>query len=106
VDTSLRSISPQDLAARIGRADAPLPLVRRRPDLGVTGEAPSRWITRERPKIDRIACPWLVRRFIDPAAELFCAAALPLYDALYAWCRDAAGERHGWNPDLLVGAAP
>lgn len=29
---------------------------------------PSRWITRERPKIDRIACPWLVRRFIDPDA--------------------------------------
>jgi rhodanese-related sulfurtransferase len=26
------------------------------------------WITRERPKIDRIACPWLVRRFIDPDA--------------------------------------
>jgi hypothetical protein len=26
------------------------------------------WVTRERPKIDRIACPWLVRRFIDPAA--------------------------------------
>ena len=30
---------------------------------------PSRWITRERPKIDRIACPWLIRRFIDPLAE-------------------------------------
>lgn len=29
---------------------------------------PSRWVTRERPKIDRIACPWLVRRFIDPDA--------------------------------------
>ncbi|HEX7023205.1 MAG TPA: chromate resistance protein ChrB domain-containing protein [Gemmatimonadales bacterium] len=28
-----------------------------------------RWITRARPKIDRIACPWLIRRFIDPAAE-------------------------------------
>lgn len=28
-----------------------------------------KWITRERPKIDRIACPWLVRRFIDPDAE-------------------------------------
>lgn len=27
------------------------------------------WITRERPKIDRVACPWLIRRFIDPAAE-------------------------------------
>ncbi len=28
-----------------------------------------KWITRERPKIDRIACPWLISRFIDPAAE-------------------------------------
>ena len=28
-----------------------------------------KWITRERPKIDRIACPWLVARFIDPQAE-------------------------------------
>ncbi len=31
--------------------------------------AATRWVTRERPKIDRIACPWLVRRFIDPGAE-------------------------------------
>jgi hypothetical protein len=29
---------------------------------------PSLWVTRERPKIDRIACPWLIRRFIDPDA--------------------------------------
>ena len=28
-----------------------------------------RWVTRERPKIDRVACPWLITRFIDPAAE-------------------------------------
>ncbi len=28
-----------------------------------------RWITRARPKIDRIACPWLIRRFIDKDAE-------------------------------------
>jgi hypothetical protein len=27
------------------------------------------WITRERPKIDRIACPWLIQRFIDKDAE-------------------------------------
>lgn len=27
------------------------------------------WITRERPKIDRIACPWLILRFIDPQAQ-------------------------------------
>jgi hypothetical protein len=26
------------------------------------------WITRERPKIDRVACPWLITRFVDPAA--------------------------------------
>lgn len=30
---------------------------------------PTRWVTRERPKIDRVACPWLIRRFIDPDAE-------------------------------------
>lgn len=29
-----------------------------------------KWITRHRPKIDRIACPWLIRRFIDPEAEI------------------------------------
>ncbi len=32
------------------------------------------WVTRSRPKIDRIACPWLIRRFVDPkAAFLFVA---------------------------------
>ncbi len=33
-----------------------------------------RWITRERPKIDRVACPWLIARFIDSAAEFHFAA--------------------------------
>lgn len=28
-----------------------------------------KWITRERPKIDRIACPWLIKRFVDKDAE-------------------------------------
>lgn len=175
-----------------GLVERGLPTLRKRPDLGVTGERPSRWVTRERPKIDRIACPWLVRRFIDPAAEFFYApparvfdeakrlgavaydipggaithegelcsfdtllaafdlqepallalarivrgadtdrldlapqsaglkafslglsrlhaaddhamleAAMPLYDALYAWCRCAQGEPHSWNPDLM-----
>jgi rhodanese-related sulfurtransferase len=32
-------------------------------------DSSSRWVTRERPKIDRIACPWLIRRFVDPDAE-------------------------------------
>jgi rhodanese-related sulfurtransferase len=165
----------------------PLPKIRKRPDFGVTGERPSRWITRERPKIDRIACPWLVRRFVDARAQFFyvptqevfaqarrleavpfdipeapishvwercsfdallqafgleepalatlativrgadtdrldlappcagllaislglsrlypedhqmLAAGLTVYDALYAWCRGAQGERHTWK---------
>ena len=33
------------------------------------GAAENKWVTREHPKIDRIACPWLVSRFIDPNAE-------------------------------------
>lgn len=32
------------------------------------------WVTRHRPKIDRIACPWLIRRFIDPAARFLFVA--------------------------------
>jgi rhodanese-related sulfurtransferase len=38
---------------------------------GKPKDAATRWVTRERPKIDRIACPWLIRRFIDPSAEFF-----------------------------------
>lgn len=170
--------------------EAGLPTIRRRADWRVPGG--SRWITRERPKIDRVACPWLIRRFIDPLAvfdyvptpqvmaqaaatgavpydipgaavshrgercsfdalledfELrdpaldrlativrgadtdrldlapqsagllasslglsrqyprdheMLEAAMPLYDGLYAWCRQEAtgtSERHSWNPD-------
>ena len=28
-----------------------------------------KWVTRERPMVDRIACPWLIQRFVDPEAE-------------------------------------
>src|SRR5438552_3724144 len=28
-----------------------------------------KWVTRARPKVDRIACPWLIRKFVDPDAE-------------------------------------
>jgi hypothetical protein len=148
-----------------------------------------KWITRSRPVIDRIACPWLVARFVDetpeflfvPREQVFaeaertgaepydipgaalshvgdacsfdaflaryrlddpalaqlalivrgadtdrlelapqCAGLLavslgmgrmhrddhellnamfPVYDALFAWCREARGERHAWRPD-------
>ncbi|HEX4886012.1 MAG TPA: chromate resistance protein ChrB domain-containing protein [Casimicrobiaceae bacterium] len=157
--------------------------------------APTRWVTRERPKIDRIACPWFIWRFVDadavvdyvPANEVLAHAAatgatpfdvpdvayshagercsfdafvarhargdgalealadivraadtnrpgdapqaagllavslglarliasdhallhhaLLVYDALYAWCRDAREERHGWDPAGLRNAA-
>ena len=47
------------------------------------------WVTRARPKVDRIACPWLIRRFVDPAA-LF----------LFVAPTDVAGvaERFGATP--------
>ena len=33
------------------------------------GTAENKWVTREHPKIDRIACPWLISRFVNPEAE-------------------------------------
>lgn len=41
--------------------------------------APTRWVTRERPKIDRIACPWLVARFVDAQAQFL---YVPTHDVL------------------------
>jgi rhodanese-related sulfurtransferase len=49
--------------------------------------AATRWITRERPKIDRIACPWLVARFVDPEAEFVYVPAKEVMPAAKA--RDA-----------------
>jgi hypothetical protein len=75
-----------------------------------------KWVTRRKARGDRIACPWLIRRFIDPQAEFLfvpedevmetarreggfrevsrddferMALQLPVYDALYAYCRAA-----------------
>lgn len=45
---------------------------------------PSRWVTRERPKIDRIACPWFIRRFVDRDALIHFVDA--------EWVREAAVE--------------
>ncbi len=33
-----------------------------------------KWVTRARPKVDRIACPWLIRKFVDPEAEFLYVA--------------------------------
>jgi rhodanese-related sulfurtransferase len=43
--------------------------------------ASTRWVTRERPKIDRIACPWLVARFIDPGAQFLYVPAPQVLEA-------------------------
>lgn len=47
-----------------------------------------KWINRERVKVDRVACPWLIQKFIGAQAELI------VYGALYAECprRVASGQ--------------
>jgi hypothetical protein len=57
-----------------------------------------KWITRERPKIDRIACPWLIARFIDETPEFIYAPAdrvLPLAAATGAIPFDLPGVELG-----------
>ena len=63
-----------------------------------------KWITRERPKIDRIACPWLIAKFTDKALSPGLAQTISddhemlkhgmvMYDALYAWCQHCQAGR-------------
>ena len=47
-----------------------------------------KWVTRERPKIDRIACPWLIARFIDKTAEFLYVPA----DRVLAAARETGAE--------------
>jgi len=51
------------------------PLIRKAALPAGDSRRPSRWITRERPKIDRIACPWLIRRFVDRDAVFYFVAS-------------------------------
>jgi hypothetical protein len=55
------------------------------------------WVTREHPKTDRIACPWLIRKFIAPGAEIVYVPAdevLPYADRTGATSFDAKGARY------------
>ena len=52
------------------------------------------WVTRARPKIDRIACPWLIRRFVDPEAVFLFVAPAEV---------EAVGERFGAAPFDIEG---
>jgi hypothetical protein len=56
-----------------------------------------KWVTRERPKVDRIACPWLIRRFVDPEAEIVYVPAdrvLELAERDGAYSFDARGATY------------
>ncbi len=56
-----------------------------------------KWVTREHPRTDRIACPWLIRKFIDPAAEIVYVPAddvLPYATREEAISFDAPGARY------------
>jgi rhodanese-related sulfurtransferase len=53
--------------------EANLPLVSKPAYDRFLSKQPSLWVTRRRPKIDRIACPWLIKRFIDPHARILFA---------------------------------
>ena len=55
-----------------------------------------KWVTRERPKTDRIACPWLIKNFIDPDAEFLYVPAdnvLKVGEDEDAYSYDAPGAK-------------
>lgn len=60
------------------------------------------WVTRERPKVDRIACPWLIRRFVDPLARFMFvapAAVLAVAEGFRAAPFDVTGAFFGHRDD-------
>jgi hypothetical protein len=70
-------------------AEAGLPLVAARHVPPRDEQGRTLWVTRARPKVDRIACPWLIRRFVDPAAVFLFVAAPQVM---------AVAERFGATP--------
>lgn len=78
-----------DTSARRANMPAPMPthhLAATLLDEAHAREAIMRWVTRSRPKTDRIACPWLLRRFIDKDAEIL---FLPPADVVPTAAKDA-----------------
>ncbi len=56
---------------QFGWRDAELPMITASNIPRAQAENSSLWVTRHRPKIDRIACPWLIRRFVDHRQNFF-----------------------------------
>jgi rhodanese-related sulfurtransferase len=77
-----------------GWARAALPLLTASKIPPPDGQGRSVWVTRARPKVDRIACPWLIRRFVDPRAVFLFVAASEVPDV---------AERYGAVPFDLDG---
>ncbi len=53
-----------------GWANAGLPFITKAELDRIAPKRPSLWVTRRRPKLDRVACPWLIRRFLDAEARV------------------------------------
>ena len=74
------------------KAALPLLSIKKMPPLDRHGRTV--WVTRARPKIDRIACPWLIRRFVDPNAVFLFVASAEV---------EGVAERFGAEPFDLEG---
>lgn len=72
-----------------GWRDAGQPMVPEAILPGRNSEGQTVWVTRHRPKIDRIACPWLIRRFVDPQARFLFVSPAQV---------DAVADRFGATP--------
>lgn len=69
----------------------------------LAGRRPSTWVTREKPKIDRIACPWAVLRFIDPNAKILYVPTARVFEVAaseYAVAFDIPGAPISHEGDL------
>jgi rhodanese-related sulfurtransferase len=73
--STVANLRAQDFDAHVleggyeGWAKDGLPFVAKAEFERIATQRPSVWVTRRRPKLDRVACPWLIRRFLDPQAR-------------------------------------
>ncbi len=113
---SVLSIFPQAFNLRIGRADAPLVLdVRRQTHFDalllatIVRGADTDQMGLSPQSAGLLAFSLGLSRLHAQDDHAMLEAAMPLYDALYAWCRDrvaAQDEAHNWKPETRVGGAP
>ena len=86
---------------QFGWRDAGLPMIAAS-FVPFSADGTTLWVTRQRPKIDRIACPWLIRRFVDPRARFLFVAAdqvLNVADRFGATAFDVDGAQFAHKGD-------